>query len=52
MEFLDFGKHTPYVVGAFGLTFIVLLANVVAARGRLSSRLRAARRRIASEDKS
>ncbi len=52
MELFDFGKHTPYVVGAFSLTLIVLVANVVAARVRLSNRLRAARRRIASEEKS
>ncbi len=50
MEFLDFGKHTAYVVGSFGLTLIVLVANVVAARARLSNRLKAARRRLASED--
>jgi len=48
---LDFGKHTPYVLGAFSLTLIVLVANVIAARSRLSNRLRAARRRLASEDK-
>lgn len=47
----DFGKHTPYVVGAFSLTLIVLVANVMAARSRLSNRLKAARRRLASEDK-
>jgi heme exporter protein CcmD len=52
MEMLDFGKHTPYVLGAFSLTLIVLVANVMAARSRLSNRLRAARRRLASEDKS
>jgi heme exporter protein CcmD len=49
-EFMDFGKHTPYVLSAFTLTMIILLANVVAARRRLDDRLTRARRRFASED--
>ena len=52
MDLFDFGKHTPYVLSAFSLTIIVLVANVVAARSRLSNRLRAARRKIAAEEKS
>lgn len=52
MELFEFGKHTPYVLGAFILTFVVLVANVMAARSRLSSRLKAARRKIASEESS
>ena len=51
MEFLDFGKHTPYVLSSFSLTLVVLVANVLAARGKLSSRLTTLRRRIASEEK-
>jgi heme exporter protein D len=51
MEFLDFGKHTSYVLSAFSLTLVVLVANVLAARSKLSSRLTTTRRRIASEDK-
>jgi len=52
MDLFDFGKHTPYVLSAFSLTIIVLVANVVAARSKLSNRLRAARRKIAAEEKS
>jgi heme exporter protein CcmD len=51
MEFLDFGKHTPYVLSSFSLTLVVMVANVLAARGKLSSRLTTLRRRIASEEK-
>ena len=49
-EFLEFGKHTPYVLSAFSLTLVVLLANVFAARRRLDDRLTRARRRLASEE--
>ena len=49
-EFLDFGKHTPYVLSAFTLTLIVLVANVFAARRRLEDRLTRARRRLAAEE--
>ena len=52
MELLDFGKHTPYVISSFSLTLVVLVANVLAARSKLSSRLATLRRRIESEDNS
>jgi heme exporter protein D len=29
MEFLDFGKYTSYVWASYGLTFLVLILNVV-----------------------
>ena len=32
MEMFAFGKHAPYIWSSFGLTFAVLLANVVVAR--------------------
>jgi heme exporter protein CcmD len=46
-EFLDFGKHTAHVWGAFGLTIVVLVANIIAARRSLAERSRSARRRLA-----
>jgi heme exporter protein CcmD len=49
-EWLDFGKHTSYVLSAFSLTAVVLLANIVAAKRRLANRQRHARRRLAAED--
>ena len=50
MEIFDFGKHTGYVLSAFSLTLVVLIANVLAARKKLSNRLTATRRKISSED--
>jgi len=49
-EWLDFGKHTTYVLSAFSLTAVVLIANIVAAKWRLADRQRHARRRLAAED--
>ena len=49
-EWLDFGKHTAYVLGAFSLTAVVLVANIIAAKRRLADRQRHARRRLAAED--
>ena len=49
-EFLEFGKHTSYVLSSFSLTLVVLVVNVIAARRKLASRIQRARRRIASED--
>ncbi len=49
-EFLDFGKHTAYVWSAFGITLVVLVANVAAAHRRLNDKVRRARRRLAAED--
>ena len=46
-EFLDFGKHTAHVWGAFGLTVVVLVANIIAARRSLAERSRSARQRLA-----
>jgi heme exporter protein CcmD len=46
-EFLQFGKHTAHVWSAFGLTLVVLVANVIAARRSLAERSRSARRRLA-----
>ena len=46
-EFLDFGKHTAHVWGAFGLTLVVLVANIIAARRALADRSQTARRRLA-----
>jgi heme exporter protein CcmD len=50
LEWVDFGKHTGYVLSAFSLTAVVLLANIVAAKLRLANRQRHARRRLAAED--
>ena len=46
-EFLDFGKHTVHVWSAFGLTLIVMVVNIVAARRSLAERSKTARRRLA-----
>ena len=46
-EFLDFGKHTFHVWSAFGLTLVVMVANIIAARRSLAERSRMARRRLA-----
>ena len=46
-EFLDFGKHTVHVWSSFGLTLVVMVANIIAARRHLAARSRAARRRLA-----
>ncbi len=46
-EFLDFGKHTVHVWSAFGLTLVVMVANIIAARRSLAERSRMARRRLA-----
>ena len=46
-EFLDFGKHTAHVWSAFGLTVVVLIANIIAARRSLAERSEVARRRLA-----
>ena len=47
-EFMDFGKHTVHVWSAFGLTFIVMVINIIAARRSLADRSQTARRRLAS----
>jgi len=51
-EFLEFGKHTAYVVSSFVLVMVVLAGNVVFARRRLNELTNRARRRLAAEDKS
>jgi heme exporter protein D len=50
LEFLTFGKYTWYVWSSAILTFVVLLANMYAARRRLRSRVEMARRRLAAEE--
>ena len=50
MEVLDYGKYAVYVWSSFALTMFVLIANVVAARRRLSKRLEIERRRFAAEE--
>jgi heme exporter protein CcmD len=44
---MDFGKHTAHVWSAFGLTVVVMVANIIAARRSLAERSRMARRRLA-----
>ena len=46
-EFLDFGKHTVHVWSAFGLTRVVMVLSIVAARRSLAARSQTARRRLA-----
>jgi heme exporter protein CcmD len=46
-EFLDFGKHTVHVWSAFGLTLVVMVLNIIAARRSLAARSQTARRRLA-----
>ena len=46
-DFLDFGKHTVHVWSAFGLTLVVMVLNIVAARRSLAARSQTARRRLA-----
>jgi heme exporter protein D len=50
VEFLSFGKYTAYVWSSTILTYIVLIANVIAARRRLRSRIERARRQMAVEE--
>jgi heme exporter protein CcmD len=50
MDWLDYGKHAPYVWSAVGLTAVVLLWNVIAARRRLASLTERTRRRLAAEE--
>ena len=38
-EFFAMGGYAPYVWGAYGLTLILLVINIVAARRRLRSTL-------------
>ncbi len=47
-EFMDFGKHTVHVWSSFGLTLVVMVANIIAARRALAERSRLARRRLAA----
>lgn len=49
-EFLDFGKHTAYVWSAFGLSFVVLAWNIVAANRTLATLSEKARRRLAASE--
>jgi heme exporter protein CcmD len=51
-EFLEFGKHTTYVVSSFSLTMVVLVINVVTARLRLAARIKRTRQRLALEENS
>lgn len=46
-EFLAMGGYAPFVWSTFGLTAVVLIINVVAARRRLQSSLREAGQRAA-----
>jgi heme exporter protein CcmD len=48
-EFLDFGKHTVHVWSAFGLTLVVMVLNIVAARRSLAERSKSARRRLTGD---
>ena len=50
MEFLTFGKYTWYVWSSVGLSFLVLIVNVVMARRLLQARIKTARRRLAAEE--
>ncbi len=47
-EFMDFGKHTVHVWSAFGLTLVVMVLNIIAARRSLAERSKTARRRLTS----
>jgi|GEM_PF-2603013 len=51
-EFLEFGKHTTYVVSSFALVMVVLAGNVVFARRRLNALVNRTRRRLSAEEKS
>jgi heme exporter protein CcmD len=44
---MDFGKHTVHVWSAFGLTLVVMVLNIIAARRSLAARSQTARRRLA-----
>ncbi|MGW8368005.1 MAG: heme exporter protein CcmD [Gammaproteobacteria bacterium] len=46
-EFLHMGGYASYVWSCFGLTLIILVANVVTARRRLTNEITRARRRAA-----
>jgi heme exporter protein CcmD len=50
MEYLTFGKYTWYVWSSVGLSFFVLIANVVLARRLLQARIKTVRRRLAAEE--
>jgi heme exporter protein D len=43
-EFLAMGGHSPYVWTAYGITLVVVIGNIWAARARLRRALRAAAR--------
>ncbi len=49
-EFIHMGGYGGYVWGAVGLTVVVLVINIVAARRRLALALRSARRLSAAEE--
>ena len=49
VEFLHMGGYAAFVWPAFGLTAVVMVANVVAARRREADALAALRRRGAAE---
>ncbi len=51
-EFLEFGKHTAYVVSSFVLVMVVLAGNVIFARRQLNTLVNRTRQRLAAEDKS
>jgi len=48
-EFFAMGGYAPYVWSSFGLTAVVLIVNVVAARRRLKKSLQDAGRRAARQ---
>ncbi len=51
-EFLEFGKHTSYVVSSFALVIVVMAGNVVFARRKLRILTDNVKRRLAVEEKS
>ncbi len=49
-EFLAMGKYAAYVWPAYGLTLLVVVLNIVWARGLLSQAQVEARRRLATQE--
>ena len=50
-EFLYMGGYAGYVWSAYGLTLLVLAANIVAARSKVSAVLKSLRARIRREQR-
>ena len=51
-EFLEMGGYAGYVWSSFGLTLLVLVANVVMARRRHAAKLMEAARRLKASGES